>query len=477
MWPLNINKKTLNFSEFEFHPDIAEGVQTMGFEQATPIQEQAIPIILQGKDLIGCAQTGTGKTAAFVLPVLSMLADQSDSASQHVKVLIVVPTRELALQIDQAVEGFSYFSNVGSIAVYGGNDGGLWDKQRAAITNGTEIVIATPGRLFQHIQMGYVDFSHVQYLVLDEADRMLDMGFHDDIMEIIKLLPEQRQTMMFSATMPPKIRELAKAILHEPEEISIAVSKPADNITQMAYIVSDTQKIELLCSLLQGKDEVRSVIVFVSRKADVRSVEQRLKRNGIGARAIYSDIEQREREEVLREFKNRKFQVLVATDIISRGIDIEDIDLVVNYDIPKDPEDYVHRIGRTARAQSDGVAITLISPDKRYDFAKIEKFLEAEVYKQPYKLNANELGDPSRPARGQQSGGRGRGGQGRRGHKPQRQQGGRSGKPSSGAPKNNGEPRAEAVSTGETARKRSHRGGKKHRRNKPAQQGNMSNGE
>ncbi|MBR7068234.1 MAG: DEAD/DEAH box helicase [Bacteroidales bacterium] len=464
----------MNFSEFSFHPDIVEGVRTMGFEQATPIQEQAIPIILRGNDLIGCAQTGTGKTAAFVLPLLSMLAEQN-LESLHVRVLIIVPTRELALQIDQAVEGFSYFSNVGSIAVYGGNDGSLWDKQRAAITNGTEIVIATPGRLFQHIQMGYVDFSHVQYLVLDEADRMLDMGFYDDIMEIIKLLPEQRQTMMFSATMPPKIRELAKAILREPEEISIAVSKPADNITQMAYIVSDTQKIELLCSLLQGKEEVRSAIVFVSRKADVRTVEQRLKRNAVGARAIYSDIDQREREEVLREFKNRKFQVLVATDIISRGIDIEDIDLVVNYDIPKDPEDYVHRIGRTARAQSDGVAITLISPDKRYDFAKIEKFLESEVYKQPYKLKADELGDPSRPAGSLQNGGRRRGGQARKGHKPRGQRDGQNAKLSNGAPRSSGEPRAETAPTGDSVRKRTHRGGKKHRRNKAAAQGGTAN--
>ena len=435
----------------------------MGFEQATPIQEQAIPIILQGKDLIGCAQTGTGKTAAFVLPVLSMLADRPHGEG-HVRVLIIVPTRELALQIDQAVEGFSYYSNVGSIAVYGGNDGKLWDSQRAAITNGTEIVIATPGRLFQHIQMGYVDFSHVEHLVLDEADRMLDMGFYDDIMEIIKLLPEQRQTMMFSATMPPKIRELAKAILREPEEISIAVSKPADNITQMAYIVADHHKIELLGTLLKDKEEeVRSAIVFVGRKADVRNVEQRLKRIGIAARAIFSDIEQRQREEVLREFKNRKFQVLVATDIISRGIDIEDIDLVVNYDIPKDPEDYVHRIGRTARAQSDGVAITLISPDKRYDFTKIEKFLEAEIYKQSYKQPApDQMGQPERP---RPSGQRGRSSNGRRN--------GQHG----GGPRRDGRPKSSPNGTtseqhGEQRSKRSGgRGGRHRHRNGGQQQG------
>lgn len=374
----------LKFEEFTFNSDISEGVQTMGFKEATPIQEQAIPAILAGNDLIGCAQTGTGKTAAFVLPILSLLADQN-SDNQQIKVLIIVPTRELALQIDQTVEGFSYYSSVGSIAVYGGNDGNNWDKQRAAITNGADIVIATPGRLFQHIQMGYVDLSSVKYLILDEADRMLDMGFYDDIMAVIKLLPSARQTMMFSATMPQKIRELARDILNNPVEISIAISKPADNITQAAYIVNDNDKIELLCSLVSGKQQyVNSAIVFVSKKVDVRTVEQQLRRRGVEARAIYSDLEQHEREEVLRNFKNHKFQILVATDIISRGIDIEDIDLVVNYDIPKDPEDYVHRIGRTARAQSDGVALTFVSPNKKNDLIKIERFLNSKIFKIKY---------------------------------------------------------------------------------------------
>lgn len=398
----------MNFDVFKFHPSIAEGVQTMGFTEATPIQEQGIPAILSGRDLIGCAQTGTGKTAAFVLPILSMLACDA-SGRNDIKSLVIVPTRELALQIDQAVEGFSYFSSVGSIAVYGGNDGGGWDKQRAAIENGADIVIATPGRLFQHLQMGYVDLSHVQYLVLDEADRMLDMGFYDDIMAIIKLLPEKRQTMMFSATMPPKIRQLAKAILNNPVEISIAVSKPADNIVQSAYFVHDADKVNLLCSIVGNKQQnVQSAIVFVARKVDVRQVEQQLVRKGVAARAIYSDLDQRVREDVLREFKNRKFQILVATDIISRGIDIEDVDLVVNFDIPKDPEDYVHRIGRTARAQNDGVAITFISPKNREDFIRIERFLGTEIKKSTFgrprqAVSPKKQPTPTKPNNGSKS--------------------------------------------------------------------------
>lgn len=352
----------------------------MGFENPTPIQEQAIPIILEGKDLIACAQTGTGKTGAFVLPILSINARKS-AARSEVNTLVIVPTRELALQIDQQVEGFAYFSPIGSIAVYGGNDGGSWDRQRAALEGGADLVIATPGRLIQHIQMGYVKLSSVEHLILDEADRMLDMGFYDDIMSIIAHLPRKRQTLMFSATMPPKIRELAKKILQTPSEINIAVSKPAENILQAAYTVSDAQKLELLCSLVVGKNYVQSVLVFASTKVEVRNIERKLIRNGVSARAIHSDLEQREREAVLREFKNRKIQILVATDIISRGIDIEDIDLVVNYDVPNDPEDYVHRIGRTARAQSDGVAITFVNRKQKTLFDRIEEFLKTPIFK------------------------------------------------------------------------------------------------
>lgn len=377
----------MNFTSFNLHPNILEGIQSMGFENPTPIQEQAIPVILEGKDLIACAQTGTGKTAAFVLPILSINANQAANHNR-VNTLIIVPTRELALQIDQQVEGFAYFSPIGSIAVYGGNDGSNWDRQRAALESGSELVIATPGRLIQHIQMGYVKLDTIEHLILDEADRMLDMGFYDDIMSIIKLLPKKRQTLMFSATMPPKIRQLAKTILHNPVEISLAVSKPADNILQAVYMVENEQKLELLNSLLSGKEYVQSVLVFASTKSEVKNIERKLVNSGISAKAIHSDLEQRERENVLREFRNRKIQILVATDIISRGIDIEDIDLVVNYDVPMDPEDYVHRIGRTARAQSDGVAITFVSKKQKVQFDKIEKFLNTSIFKIKNPLNS-----------------------------------------------------------------------------------------
>ena len=370
----------MNFNDFKLHPDILEGINSMGFENPTPIQEQAIPVILEGKDLIACAQTGTGKTGAFVLPILSINANKTSNHSK-VSTLVIVPTRELALQIDQQIEGFAYFSPIGSIAVYGGNDGGNWDRQRAALENGADLVIATPGRLIQHIQMGYVKLDTVEHLILDEADRMLDMGFYDDIMSIIKLLPEKRQTLMFSATMPQNIRKLAKTILHNPVEISLSVSKPAENILQAVYMLENDQKLELLDSLVKEKDYVQSVLVFASTKAEVKSIERKLIQSNIRAKAIHSDLEQREREDVLREFKNRKIQILVATDIISRGIDIEDIDLVVNYDVPNDPEDYVHRIGRTARAQSDGVAITFVNKKQKILFDKIEKFLGTTIFK------------------------------------------------------------------------------------------------
>lgn len=370
----------MNFSNFNLHPDILESISSMGYKNPTPIQEQAIPEILEGNDIIACAQTGTGKTAAFVLPILSMNTGINTNHGS-IRTLVIVPTRELALQIDQQVEGFAYFSPIGSIAVYGGNDGSNWDRQRAALEGGTDLVIATPGRLMQHIQMGYVDLSKIEHLILDEADRMLDMGFYDDIMAIIKYLPEKRQTLMFSATMPPKIRQLARTILNNPVEINLAVSKPAENILQAVYLVEDNQKLELLSSLVSGKEYVQSVLVFASTKSEVKDIERRLTRGSINAKAIHSDLEQKQREEVLREFRNRKFQVMVATDIISRGIDIEDIDLVLNYDVPHDPEDYVHRIGRTARAQSDGVAITFVNKKQRSTLAKIEKFLGKPIFK------------------------------------------------------------------------------------------------
>lgn len=370
----------MNFSDFNFHPSIAEGVEAMGYQNPTPIQQQAIPRILEGSDLIACAQTGTGKTAAFLLPLLSRIA-QGEHDTAFVNTLIIVPTRELALQIDRQVEGFAYFSPVSSIAVYGGNDGGNWDRQRMAFEQGAEVVIATPGRLLQHIQMGYTKLNRVKHLVLDEADRMLDMGFYEDIVSIVKLLPTKRQNLMFSATMPDKIRQLAKTILNSPVEINLAVSKPAENILQAVYMVEDADKLELLVSIVEGKEYVKSAIVFASTKAEVKLIERRLLSSNVDARSMHSDLDQHQREEVLREFRNRKFQLLVATDIIARGIDIEDIDLVLNYDVPADPEDYVHRIGRTARAQSDGVAITFVNRKDRSKLQRIERFLERKIFR------------------------------------------------------------------------------------------------
>jgi superfamily II DNA/RNA helicase len=359
-----------------------EGIVAMGYKTPTPVQEQTIPLIMGGNDLIACAQTGTGKTAAFVLPILSKLSERDDSTNT-INTLIIVPTRELAIQIDQHIEGFSYFAPTSCIAVYGGSEGASWDKQRVAIEAGADFVVATPGRLLQHLRMGYVSLKHVEHFVLDEADRMLDMGFFDDILEIVAELPKKRQTLMFSATMPNNIRKLAKQLLNNPKEVSLSISKPADNVLQAAYDVDDSSKISLLAQLLKGKDDVKSVIVFASTKISVKSIEKLLVKEGVKTMAIHSDLEQTEREEVMRKFKNRHFQVLVATNIVSRGIDIEDIDLVVNFDVPSDPEDYVHRIGRTARAQADGVAITFVSYKEKKMFQKIEQFLGQKVFHIP----------------------------------------------------------------------------------------------
>ena len=375
-------KIILKFSDFNLQHEVIEGIEAMGFENPTPVQEQAIPLIMQGNDVIGCAQTGTGKTAAFVLPILSKLT-ALPSRKQSASTLVIVPTRELAIQIDQQIEGFGYFAPASSIAVYGGNDSAIWDKQRVAIQNGVDFIIATPGRLIQHMRMGYVSLKHIEHLILDEADRMLDMGFFEDIMEIVKELPTKRQTLMFSATMPPEIRKLAKKILQNPHEINIAVSKPAENVLQAAYFVEDSEKIALLSHLLKGKEHVKSAIIFASTKSKVKSIEKSLSKEDISTKAIHSDLEQKEREEVLRLFKNRKFQLLVATDIISRGIDIEDIDLIVNFDVPHDPEDYVHRIGRTARAQADGVALSFVNRKESKSFQKIEEFLGSKVFRIP----------------------------------------------------------------------------------------------
>lgn len=369
----------MKFKEFGFSAEVLDGLDAMRFEDATPVQEQTIPVIMQGNDLIACAQTGTGKTAAYLLPVLNELVTRHPTG---VTTLVLVPTRELAMQIDQQLEGFSYFLPVSSISVYGGNDAGLWDRQKNAILQGVSVIVATPGRLIQHISMGYVSMSSLKHLILDEADRMLDMGFHDDIMQIVNTLPKERQTLLFSATMPPKIRDLAKKLLINPKEINIAISKPAEGILQAAYLVYDTQKIPLINSLLKGKD-VNSVVIFSSTKLKVKEIHRSLRQNGLNAAAIHSDLEQAEREEVMRNFRNRKIQILVATDIIARGIDVDGIDLVINFDVPNDAEDYVHRVGRTARAKSTGVALTFINDKDQFEFSMIEKLIDTKIYKAP----------------------------------------------------------------------------------------------
>lgn len=370
----------MKFSELNFDANLQEGLDSMGFETPTPIQEQAIPIILSGKDLIGCAQTGTGKTAAFVLPILDKL---SKNPTDKTDTLIIVPTRELALQIDQALQGFSYFTSVSSIAIYGGSDGSVFEKERRALTEGANVIIATPGRLMAHLNMGYVKLDSLKHLILDEADRMLDMGFVDDILKITTYLPKERQTLMFSATMAPKIRTLATKLLKNPEQISISLAKPAEGVVQGAYLVYDTQKNNLIKSLLEGKEELSSVIIFVSTKIKVKELERDLIKAGLKAKAIHSDLEQPEREEVLRNFRSKKLQILVATDILSRGIDIEDIGLVINYDVPGEPADYIHRIGRTARAASTGVALTFINEYDQQKFQQIEELIGVAVNKIP----------------------------------------------------------------------------------------------
>lgn len=370
----------MTFDNFDFAPSLLEALDFMGFKEPSPIQAQAIPLINQNKDLIACAQTGTGKTGAFLLPVLNKIAANPDR--KGVQAIIIAPTRELALQIDQQVEAFGYFLGVSSIPVYGGGDGASFDQQKRAFTKGVDIVIATPGRLISHINLGYTNFKDVQFLILDEADRMLDMGFFNDIMSVVKKLPPKRQTLLFSATMPAKIRELAKKLLRNPAQINIALSKPAEGVVQGAYLTYPPQKIPLLEILLKGKEEkYPSVIIFSSTKKVVKEITQTLKRKKFRVAEISSDLDQKERETTLLDFRSHKVQILVATDILARGIDIKEISLVINYDVPNDAEDYVHRVGRTARADSTGVALTLISPKDQRSFAEIESLIGSEIKK------------------------------------------------------------------------------------------------
>lgn len=369
----------MDFSSFNFHPSLQESIDLAGYKKPTPIQEKAIPFIIDGKDLIACAQTGTGKTAAFLLPVLHKLLSEVHKESE-VQALIMVPTRELAVQISSHLDGLTYFSSISSIAVYGGGDGGSFVREKQALSNGVDIVVATPGKLISHLNMGYVKMKELKYLILDEADRMLDMGFHDDIMRIISHLPEKRQTLLFSATMPPKILQLSKTILKDPAEISIALSKPPEAIKQLAYVVYDTQKIPVIQHVL-AEQTFTSVLIFCSKKQTVKQLTAQLQKKGYKAKDIHSDLDQSQREDVLLEFASKRLPILVATDILSRGIDIDQIELVINYDVPPDGEDYVHRIGRTARAETKGTAITLINPDDQFKFQRIEKLIGKTVDK------------------------------------------------------------------------------------------------
>ena len=378
----------MKFSELQLNANVLEALDAMRFDECTPIQEQAIPLILEGKDLIAVAQTGTGKTAAFLLPVLNKLSE-GKHPEDAINCVIMSPTRELAQQIDQQMEGFSYFMPASSVAVYGGNDGILFEQQKKGLTLGADVVIATPGRLLAHLSLGYVDLSKVSYFILDEADRMLDMGFYEDIMQIVKYLPKERQTIMFSATMPAKIQQLANTILNNPAEIKLAVSKPADKIIQAAYVCYENQKLGIIRSLFV--DEVpERVIVFASSKIKVKEVAKDLKSMKLNVGEMHSDLEQAQREAVMHEFKAGRINILVATDIVARGIDIDDIRLVINFDVPHDSEDYVHRIGRTARANNDGVALTFVNEKEQSNFKSIENFLEKEIYKIPIPAELGE---------------------------------------------------------------------------------------
>jgi len=419
----------MKFDELDLSYDILDALDAMRFDECTPIQEQAIPVILEGRDLIAVAQTGTGKTAAYLLPVIDRLADMPE-AKDYVNCIVMSPTRELAQQIDRQMEGFAYYVPVNSVAIYGGTDGAGFAQQQRGLKMGADVVIATPGRLLAHLQMGYVDLSRVSYFILDEADRMLDMGFYDDIMQIVKHLPKDRQTLMFSPTMPPKIQQLAKAILNDPAEVKIAVSRPTEKIDQSAFVCHEGQKTGILKHLFRTAHSQR-VIIFSSSKIKVKELARELRRCKVKTGEMHSDLDQNVREEVLLDFRAGKIDVLVATDIVARGIDIDDIAMVVNYDVPREAEDYVHRIGRTARANADGKAVTLVSAKEQSKFGQIENFLGYEVRKETVPAELGEAPEYN-PSRRQSSRGD------RRNRKPSRSGGkGRKGNSSNNDKSNN----------------------------------------
>jgi Superfamily II DNA and RNA helicases len=380
------------FDQLDLNPELLESIDYMGFRETTPIQEKAIPVILSGSDLIACAQTGTGKTAAYLLPIMNHIFEKKPP---HTHTLVLVPTRELAIQIDQQIQGLAYTLNITSLAVYGGGDGSGWDQEKAALSRGADIIVATPGRLISHLNQGYVKFNQIEVLVLDEADRMLDIGFYDDIMHIISYLPKKRQTLMLSATMPPKIRSLSKHVMKNPVEIALEMSKPADGVIQAVYKLIDHQKLPLVKSLLADNPEYHSILIFSSTKKKLSEIVRGLRSKDYLVEGISSDLEQKAREETLLRFRTRKTRVLVATDVLSRGIDIKDINLVINFDTPSDAEDYVHRVGRTARAETTGAAVTLVNRADISKMQRIEKLIGYKVYISPLPSFIAEIHDKS----------------------------------------------------------------------------------
>ncbi len=473
----------MRFDEVDLHDDILDALWDMNFEEMTPVQEATIPVILEGRDVIGCAQTGTGKTAAYTLPLLNRILEEGNPENKVLSV-IIVPTRELAQQIDQQFQGFSYYAPISTTVVYGGGDGKGWDVQKRGMLMGADVVIATPGRMIAHLQNSGVDLSGVKYLILDEADRMLDMGFFDDIMKIVGTMPKERQTLLFSATLPPKIRQLAKQILRDPAEISIAISKPNEAIDQSIYVCYENQKMGIIRHLFEGKELTQKTIIFSSSKQKVKELAYALKRMKFRAAAMHSDLEQLQREEVMLDFKNGKIDLLVATDVVSRGIDIQDIGTVINYDVPHDPEDYIHRIGRTARASATGRAITFVSETEQGKFHRIEELIEREIPQNPIPEELGE-GPEYKPEndRGGRGRGRGRGGrsksenrgEGNRGSKDRRRKRGlgkRSGAETGDQSQNSATseapqqavPQAGEAKSGEGQKRRRHRGGRRHRK-------------
>lgn len=468
----------MRFDEFDLNYDVLDALDSMRFSECTPIQERSIPVALEGRDLIAVAQTGTGKTAAYLLPVLSRLAD-GGFPEDAVNCIVMAPTRELAMQIDRQLEGFGYFMNISSLAIYGGTDGVTFAQQQKSLILGADIVICTPGRLLAHLQMGKIDLSRVSFFILDEADRMLDMGFYDDIMQVVKHLPKNRQTLMYSATMPPKIQQLAKSILVDPAEVKLAVSRPADKIKQRVAICQESEKSRILKTLFTEQSSHR-VIVFASSKLKVKDLSKELRRAHFKIGEMHSDLEQGQRDEVMHNFKSGHIDILVATDIVARGIDIDDITAVVNYDVPHDAEDYVHRIGRTARAGAEGSALTLVGPRDRRRWNEIERFIGREHIE---RIVTDESSDTeSTPSAERKS----NGGRGRHGRGPRR------GSPSGSAPRRRPkQPNPEAPiaadgpvqtpggagesETGRNAPQRKKR--RWHRRGKSSQPGNEGGGE